>query len=109
MLRPSFIYRRPLLILTVVALALAVLSIKTDRAFMMSRAPVRVVPLLAGITVNTTVDEDNTGTNCSLREAIVAANTDAAFGGCTAGSGDDIITFTVTGTITLSGALPSVT
>ena len=32
------------------------------------------------------------GTGCSLREAIRAANTDAAFGGCPGGSGADLIT-----------------
>ena len=53
------------------------------------------------------MDENNTGPNCSLREAITAANTDAAFGGCAAGSGTDIITVSVTGTINLTGALPN--
>lgn len=58
----------------------------------------------ATITVNTTTDEYNTGVSCSLREAIQAANNDAAFGGCPAGSGADTITFGVNGTflITLS-------
>jgi CSLREA domain-containing protein len=55
----------------------------------------------AGITVNTTADEDNTGANCSLREAITAANTDMAYGGCTAGSSADIITLPA-GTYTLT-------
>jgi CSLREA domain-containing protein len=45
----------------------------------------------ATITVDTQADEWNTGAGCSLREAIGAANTDTAFGGCTAGSGDDVI------------------
>src|SRR4051794_31698032 len=43
------------------------------------------------IVVNTTADEFGTGAACSLREAIQSANTDTAFGGCTAGSGADII------------------
>jgi CSLREA domain-containing protein len=55
----------------------------------------------AGITVNTTTDEYGTGANCSLREAIRAANTDAAFGGCPAGSGADTI-FLPAGTYTLT-------
>ena len=46
----------------------------------------------ATITVNTTADENGAGANCSLREAITAANTNAAFGGCAAGSGVDVIT-----------------
>ena len=58
--------------------------------------------LSATITVNTFADEN--GTNlaaCSLREAITAANTDAAFGGCPAGSGADVIVLGA-GTYTLS-------
>ncbi len=39
------------------------------------------------ITVNTTLDEDVDNTICSLREAIVAANTNAAYHGCSAGGG----------------------
>lgn len=45
----------------------------------------------ATITVNTTDDELNTDGDCSLREAIQAANTDTAVDGCTAGSGIDTI------------------
>lgn len=41
--------------------------------------------------------------HCSLREAVTAANTDAPFGGCPAGSGADTITFSVSGTIHLAG------
>jgi CSLREA domain-containing protein len=44
------------------------------------------------ITVGTLEDQyDYTVPPCSLREAIVAANTDNPFGGCSAGSGDDTI------------------
>ncbi len=45
------------------------------------------------ITVNTTVDEfgDSPSSGCSLREAVHAANTDAAFGGCAAGHDADLI------------------
>ena len=40
-----------------------------------------VTPVFAAsITVNTVTDEDGTGANCSLREAITAANTDTAYG-----------------------------
>ena len=45
----------------------------------------------ATIKVTTTQDEFGTGPGCSLREAIQAANTDAAFGGCPAGSSADVI------------------
>ena len=46
----------------------------------------------ATIAVSTPTDEFGTGAGCSLREAIQAANTNAPFGGCPAGSGDDTIT-----------------
>ena len=59
----------------------------------------------AGITVNTTTDELTTNGNCSLREAIQAANTDAAVDVCAAGSGADTITLPAgTYTLTLTGA-----
>jgi len=45
----------------------------------------------ATITVNTNDDELDTDGDCSLREAIQAANTDAAVDNCTAGSGADTI------------------
>lgn len=57
--------------------------------------------LAADITVNTTEDETNFDGECSLREAIIAANTDAAAGACSAGSGPDTITVPA-GTYTLS-------
>ena len=45
------------------------------------------------ITVTTLDDALANDAACSLREAIIAANTDAAFNGCAAGSGADTITF----------------
>ena len=47
--------------------------------------------LAVTITVTTTDDELNADGDCSLREAIQAANTDAAVDDCAAGDGDDII------------------
>src|SRR6188472_3443873 len=59
----------------------------------------------ATITVTSTADEFGTPAGCSLREAIQAANADAAFGGCPAGSGDDTITVPAgTYILTLVGA-----
>jgi len=46
----------------------------------------------AGIIVNTTDDELNDDGDCSLREAIRAANSDSAVDACTAGRGADTIT-----------------
>ncbi len=45
----------------------------------------------AAIRVNTTSDDFGSGASCSLREAIQAANSDSAFGGCPAGGGADTI------------------
>jgi CSLREA domain-containing protein len=57
------------------------------------------------ITVNTTDDELNTDGDCSLREAIQAANTNAAVDACTTGSGADTITVPAgTYTLTIAGA-----
>jgi CSLREA domain-containing protein len=43
------------------------------------------------MTVNTVEDEVNTDGDCSLREAIIAANTDTAIDACPAGNGFDIV------------------
>lgn len=49
--------------------------------------------LLSGTTilVSTVEDEVNEDGDCSLREAVQAANTDTAVSGCPAGSGDDTV------------------
>ncbi len=57
----------------------------------------------ATITVTTTDDELNADGDCSLREAIQAANTDAAVDACAAGSGADTV-FVPGGTYLLTGA-----
>jgi CSLREA domain-containing protein len=59
------------------------------------------------ITVNTTAD--GTGApECTLRDAITAANTDTVAGGCNAGHGADAIDFSVSGQISLGSTLPAV-
>ncbi|MBL8951222.1 MAG: CSLREA domain-containing protein [Myxococcaceae bacterium] len=55
----------------------------------------------ATLTVTTPTDELNSDGDCSLREAVQAANTDAAVDACPAGSGDDRIVLPA-GTYTLS-------
>ncbi|HLF26313.1 MAG TPA: choice-of-anchor Q domain-containing protein [Anaerolineae bacterium] len=52
----------------------------------------------ATITITTTSDSLSNDGQCSLREAIIAANTDQAFNGCATGNGAD--------TLNLSPALP---
>jgi len=60
----------------------------------------------AGIVVTTTDDELNADGDCSLREAIQAANTNAAVDACAAGSGADIITLPAgTYTLTIPGTV----
>ena len=49
------------------------------------------VAVAAVIPVDTTADELNADGDCSLREALVAANSDAPVSGCPAGSGADTI------------------
>ncbi len=67
----------------------------------------------ATITVNTTADDDTVNGNCTLREAIQAANTDTAVDACTAGSGTDTIAFAIPGaglhTIAPTSQLPTIT
>lgn len=63
----------------------------------------------ATITVTTLADVSvgNDG-HCSLREAIEAANDDAAFNECPAGDGADVIEFSTTGTIQLNADLQEI-
>ena len=73
------------------------------------RAPV-VGYAATTITVTTLDDENTSDGDCALREAILAANTDAAVDQCAAGSGADTITFAagLTGTIALGSQLPAI-
>jgi CSLREA domain-containing protein len=70
-----------------------------------------VMPVSAAvIVVNSDFDSIADDGLCTLREAIVAANTDAAYSDCAAGSGADLITFAGDYTITLNGSrLPLIT
>jgi CSLREA domain-containing protein len=80
-------------------------------AFVVDKAV--VTPAGTVITVNSLSDAASGGDGfCTLREAITAANNNAASGAaageCSAGSsGSDSINFSVTGTINLTSALPS--
>ena len=81
--------------------ALAALGIAT----IMFAAPTAHAKPNATIVVNSLADTSG-GVNCTLRDAILAANWNAVRGGCSAGApGADTITFGVTGTITLTGGL----
>jgi uncharacterized repeat protein (TIGR01451 family)/CSLREA domain-containing protein len=73
---------------------------------------VLVMPAQADSTITVTTTSDVVASDglCSLREAIVAANTDSAFHGCPAGSGADTVVFSpglpqpATFVLTTSGA-----
>ena len=76
-------------------------------SFLISIGTLTATTLAATITVNDLDDGTKTGnsdSNCNLREAINSAVTDTATDGCSAGSGNDEITFQagLTGTITLT-------
>jgi CSLREA domain-containing protein len=81
----------------------------TSRTFLLLTLAGFVPAGAAVITVGTLVDADVAEGLCSLREAIVAANGDAAYRECPAGSGADRIEFDVTGTILLAADLPTIT
>ncbi len=60
------------------------------------------------ITVNTIADP-GTATQCDLRDAITAANTNTTVNGCVvAGPGNDDIVFSLSGIITLASSLPAI-
>ena len=62
----------------------------------------------ATITVTSLADPGASGV-CVLPAAITAANTKTATNGCMAGTGKDMIRFSLTGTIHLASTLPQVT
>ncbi len=63
--------------------------------------PVSPVSAAATIIVTSTANTIANDGLCTLREAIIAANTDAAFNGCPAGSGGDTIVLQANATYTL--------
>jgi CSLREA domain-containing protein/uncharacterized repeat protein (TIGR01451 family) len=91
--------RRPLVILTLgLAMFLAC-------ARLLGGAPLPAARAADITTINSTADDLTDNGNCTLREAIQAANTDAAVDVCAAGSGADAIVLPAgTYTLTLAGA-----
>lgn len=78
-------------------------------AFVLTIALLVVAPLgAATITVDQPQDIDADDAACSLREAILAANTDSAYHGCASGDGPDRIVFAlaIPASITLIAPLP---
>src|SRR5215204_1079616 len=100
-------------ILAALCLLAAVLAATIVVLMALSADPAKAAVPGTTITVNTTVDESNTKGDCSLREAIKAANTNSAVDGCTAGSATkrDAIRFSLgeQATIVLVSKLPTIT
>jgi CSLREA domain-containing protein len=71
------------------ALRLSLAAVVIVGAVLMIRPA--LIARAATITVNTTADENNVDGDCSLREAIIAANEDRAVDACPAGNGADTI------------------
>jgi CSLREA domain-containing protein len=88
------------------AAARRLITLVATLGLLASLAPVPA--LAAGIVVNSLADDEADDGECTLREAIAAADTDIASGAmpgeCPAGAGADTITFNVSGTITLLGS-----
>ena len=73
--------------------AVAVLVVALAVACLVAAAPLaRPAPADTTIPVTTTNDENNADGDCSLREAVIAANLDAVRDACPAGSGADVVT-----------------
>ncbi len=78
--------------------------------FMISFVHVPVAQAATTFTVNSLLDNTTTDGNCTLREAILAADGTPANADCGADSGGPYtINFSVSGTITLGAALPNIT
>jgi CSLREA domain-containing protein len=94
---------------SVVLLVLAlVFTLSAWMCFANDAVPAHAAPKTV-ITVNTSADDNTVNGNCTLREAIIAANTHAAVDSCATGvSGLDTINFGISGVITLANNLPSV-
>ena len=87
----------------IITLPLAIVWLLLTLIAWPARAAWTIEPLAPGtiIAVNTTNDELNSDGDCSLREAVRAANLDSAVDGCPSGSGADTITIPA-GTYSLS-------
>jgi CSLREA domain-containing protein len=106
--------RRAFLALAGAGIAVAAALAATIVVLMaVSADPAKAAVPSTTITVNTKEDKSNTNGDCSLREAIKAANTNSAVDGCKAGSATkgDAIRFSLgkQATIVLVSKLPTIT
>lgn len=78
------------------------LMLKLTRFFV----SIAAICLIALLTATVNAADITVDSSCGLADAIIAANSDTATGGCPAGSGAD--TITLTGDVTLTAALPEI-
>ncbi|HNT22998.1 MAG TPA: PKD domain-containing protein [Anaerolineales bacterium] len=89
-----------------IPLLTALLALSAFLSVIEASAHARTTSPQTAILVNTLADELNTDGDCALREAIQAANTNAAVDACPAGMVlTDTITFSVAGTVTVGSQL----
>ncbi|MCA9343222.1 CSLREA domain-containing protein, partial [Candidatus Saccharibacteria bacterium] len=93
--------RESILVLNIKSLPLTVILPLSVLGFIAISISTNIIPVHAATTivVNSTADDQDNDGECTLREAIVASNTDiasgAAVGECLAGSGSDTINFNI--------------
>jgi len=109
----TYEYRTRSILAALCLLAAAALAATIVVLTALSATPAKATVPGTTITVNTIVDESNARGDCSLREAIRAANTNSAVDGCRAGSATkrDAIRFSLgeQATIVLVKKLPTIT
>jgi CSLREA domain-containing protein len=92
------------------AVLVALLLVLVPVCVMLFKPAAKAHPGPNTITVDTLSDPFQDASHCSLRGAIISANTgtDTTGGNCAAGIGNNLINFSVSGTIELGSALPAI-
>ncbi|QQS45453.1 MAG: CSLREA domain-containing protein [Acidobacteriota bacterium] len=98
---------------SLILLLLALFILSEPRLWTVDSASAKSATIFTTITVDTAADDEIVNGNCTLREAIIAADSDSAVDACAAGSGTDIIAFAIPGagphTIAPTSFLPIIT
>ena len=92
------------------ALLLPLLIVLVPVSVMLFKPTAKAIPTGPNIITVDTLDDPGTSSECSLRAAINNANnqTSDANSTCAAGTGNDLINFSVSGTIALGSTLPAI-
>ncbi len=89
-------------------LLVAMLIVLTPICLVLTQSRLHAITYVNRITVNT-IDDPGLATQCDLRDAITAANTNTTVNGCVvSGTGNSLINFSVSGVIALGSALPAI-